>query len=837
MTYVNALTRSAHAMSGLAHGGIGAGALELRQDGVFHVWTAMNNAPLFGGARFPAEAEQEGLFFVVRWREPDNTPRFRVLQIPRGINYSGTDLQPYMFRWIEPVARIDYEARHPFTRLVCSDPAMPFVVEVDVWHPFVPHDVEASSIPGFYVDLRLRSTSATPVDVLVLGCMRHQVACDVVERRYAASVQQDAGQTVMDFTVEGVDPRHDTNGHFALTMLGAPAAISYDVGWSGRHQFWEPLLFADRLKNICTPDRQNSDDKERGIRKATWPCLGALAATHRLAGIGAEARQGFVVSWHFPNAYSDLTKKQKQQGVKPTDRRFEGHAYTARFADARAVASHLTAQRSDLEGRTRAFQRAFYDSSLPPTVLDQINSQLNTFATSCWYTASGDFGVQEGITAEQSWGPLTTTDVAMYGSVAVQALFPQLDRAQWAVHRRLQHASGDIEHGIGRNFGAGDGAAEEVHSRVDLAIQFAVQVLRHALAADDRAYLAEMWPSVQKALAYTAEHRDEDHDGVPEIHGRASSYDNFAMYGVASYIASQWVAGLRYAVAAAERLGDTAARTRWAALAERAAAVYESRLWTGTHYRLHAGEGEHASDDACLSDQLIGQWAVEQAGLPAIADPAHVDAALRHIWRRNFRRSEGGLVNCSWPQCPGLRVVPDDVWFEQGNTFWSGVELGFAALLLHRGLADQAFALIEAVDRRYREAGLYFDHIEWGGHYFRALSAWGILHGAAGLGIASGTWRINPALDAGSLRFCITPPTGYGHLARERRDGVTTWTLAPAVGRFGFTVLDLPADGGTTVTCTGAPAPQVAISQGRLRLTWPQGVSLPAGSTLALAVR
>jgi uncharacterized protein (DUF608 family) len=309
------------------------------------------------------------------------------------------------------------------------------------------------------------------------------------------------------------------------------------------------------------------------------------------------------------------------------------------------------------------------------------------------------------------------------------------------------------------------------------------------------------------------------------------------MYGVASYIASQWVAALRYAVAAAERLGDTAARTRWSALADRAAAIYEQRLWTGTHYRLHAGEGQHPGDDACLSDQLIGQWAVEQAGLPAIADQAHVDAALRHIWRRNFRRSEGGLVNCSWPQFPGLRPVPDDVWFEQGNTFWSGVELGFASLLLHRGMADRAFALIEAVDHRYREAGLYFDHIEWGGHYFRAMSAWGILHGAAGLGIASGTWRLNPALDSGSLRLCITPPTGYGHLARERRDGVTTWKLAPMVGTFAFTTLDLPAASGTQVTCTGAPAPQVVVAGDRLRLTWPQGVTIAAGATLALAVR
>jgi hypothetical protein len=55
---------------------------------------------------------------------------------------------------------------------------------------------------------------------------------------------------------------------------------------------------------------------------------------------------------------------------------------------------------------------------------------------------------------------------------------------------------------------------------------------------------------------------------------------------------------------------------------------------------------------------------------------------LRYIWQRNFLKGDG-LCNCRWPGDQWLHPVPETCWFDQANTFWTGVELGFAGLLLY----------------------------------------------------------------------------------------------------------------------------------------------------------
>jgi uncharacterized protein (DUF608 family) len=225
------------------------------------------------------------------------------------------------------------------------------------------------------------------------------------------------------------------------------------------------------------------------------------------------------------------------------------------------------------------------------------------------------------MTAEKPWGPLATVDVSMYGSIMVAALFPELDAATWRAHKRIQFTNGDVAHGLDRNFGAGD-TQEGVKSRLDLAPQYVIQSLRHYFLTGDRAYLDEFWPSAKRAVEYTLTQRDHDGDGLPEMDGSGSSYDNFPMYGSASYIISQWIAALQYAVAAAEVSGDTAAAERYRAALAKARAGYETKLWNGRYFVLYNDKGgKHGGhDDGCLSDQMIGQWALHQCGLGDIAD-------------------------------------------------------------------------------------------------------------------------------------------------------------------------------------------------------------------------
>ena len=152
-------------------------------------------------------------------------------------------------------------------------------------------------------------------------------------------------------------------------------------------------------------------------------------------------------------------------------------------------------------GKRGLFHDTFYASTVETCVLDQVNSQLNTFRTSTWLTKAGDFGVLEGLSPTQKYAGLATTDVAMYGAVAAAALFPQLDRAMLQAHRRLQNENGSVVHSIDQNFSDPD-PNEASGLRLDMPAQYVYMVLRAYFWSGDKDYLREMWPSVQAALEY-----------------------------------------------------------------------------------------------------------------------------------------------------------------------------------------------------------------------------------------------------------------------------------------------------------------------------------------------
>ncbi len=770
--------------SGPALGGIGAGSIELRKDGIFRNWTIFNNMPLFGGPRLEVQ-DDESLFFMVRWQEPGEHPQLRLLQIMSDKPHpAGIQLQFYTFRWVQSVAEVEMTTRWPISTLKFTDPDMPFEIEMDAFTPFIPHNVKDSALPGAYFHFTLTPKKKRPCEVLLIATLKNMVGYANPKHSYAGGQASGEKWQGFRFSAEHIADNDPSNGQMVLAAEGSEG-ISHHLGWSHRHIFHEPLLHNNQLQNIDQIAEQNKDDEEAGHKVATHPCFGSIAKRLELSGKKKEAvSQAFALSWFFPNAYADATKKQKQTG-KEEPTRLEGHYYANHFKNAQEVADYLVNERPRLDGETRGFINAFYDSTLPEPVLNVVNAQLNTFVTSAWLNKDGDFGVQEGLTEEANWGPLATVDVGMYGSIAAAALFPDLDRAIWEKHRELMDDKGEVAHGIGRNFAKTDGSHEGVKSRVDLNPQYVVQSVRHYFFNDDIQWLRNMWPSIRKAADYTLNQRDKDNDGLPEMAGSNSSYDNFPMFGPASYIASQWLSALAHAKAAAEDLGEADDAKRYGEAFEKARARFEEKLWNGKYFSLFNDEGgDHGGhDEGCLSDQIIGQWANHLAGLGDIADRKKLDAALDYVVKRNLIPGEG-LYNCRWPEDDWLHPVADSCWFDQSNTFWTGVELAFASFLAYENRTKDALALIEAVEKRYREDNRTWDHQEWGGHYFRPMSAWAIMHGFLGLAWKGEVAAFAPRIKGKSLRLVFTHPHGYGRYERESAKSKDTVTIHSLRGEF-----------------------------------------------------
>ena len=822
MTYTAHMSRQDRPRSGTALGGLGAGWVELGKDGIFTNWNIFNNSPHGTGEPFPM-APESMLFFIVRYEVEGEHPQMKLLQVDEGHMVAAILDHYYSFPWLTGVDRIEYEAAFPFVNMRFDDDEMPLEIEMEAFSPFIPHDVKNSALPAALFNFRVRSKIRKPVHVMLMASMHNGVGYDVQDKFHVTNVPRRRGYRLFELTEGGIDETQSSFGSQALASLSADS--THYVGWEATHPYYEVVIRSRKLPNYDDTAGRNKVHPKTGKLNAMYGLYGTIAVSKRLEGRGV-LDHGFVMGWHFPNLYN--------RGRT----RVEGHYYANFFKSAADVVDYVVKNRPDLRARSRQFADDFADSSAPSFVLEQVNSQLNTFFTSSWLTREKDFGIQEGMSPGRAYGPLATIDVSMYGAMSVAALFPELHQNMMRAHMRLQAPSGEIGHGINRDFRETD-IHEAVTGRLDLPSQYTLLTLLGYFWTGDRAYLKEVWPSVKSALDYVLRERDPNGDSLPDMAGAMCTYDNFAMFGAASYVSSLWLGALRAAVEAAGVLGDTEAAARYASVLVKARAAFEHKLWNGSYYRLYndAGGKRGDLDEGCLTDQAIGQWACDLAGLGGVVERPRLKQALRTICR--IARQPWGLVNCRWPDDGFLHPVPITCWHDQANTCWSGVELAFASFLIYEGMYHQGLGVIENVDARYRKAGMYFDHIEFGGHYYRPMSAWAIVNAMLGLTINGGAFGFDPHVPGDDLRLFFSFGGGTAHYERRVTRASEKIALRVRTGKLRARSLEfaLARKGAGKVSVKGAGRWKAEVAGGKLRIALPGGRSLRAGEAIEVTVR
>lgn len=829
MAIEQVMERDCRARSGLALGGIGAGWFELRADGVFCNWNIFNNAP--AGTGEPLSLPEDSmLFFVIRYQERGRRPQMKILQVDGGYEVATIPSHYYTYPWLTGVDRIEYRAAFPFITMRFSDAEMPLEVTLEAFSPFIPHDVKNSALPAALFNFSITSTAAAPVDVMLMASMRNGVGYDVPDRFFRTKVGRGRGYRLFEHSCGDMDPAHSSTGTQALASLAADS--TYYVGWEHRHPYYEHVIRNRDLPNFDDTAGRNIKDPKTGKVTIRTRLFSSIAVS-RVLKKNQALDHTFVATWHFPNLYN----KGRTH--------VEGHYYANFFDSAAGVARYVMRKRADLTDKTWAFHDDFYDSSLDTWVLDQVSSHLNTFRTSTWLTAEMNFGVQEGITPARSYGPLATTDVSLYGSVATAALFPELDRRMMQAHRRLQSAKGVIRHGIGNDFSTYD-RDEGVTGRLDLPSQYVIMALRAFFWSGDRRYLQEMWPSVKAALEYVLAYRDQNGDSLPDMCGSMCTYDNFPMYGAASYVSSCWLAALAAAVRAAGATKDPEAAERYSAVLDKAKAAFEQKLWNGRYYRLYNDVGGERGDldEGCLTDQIIGQWANHLSGLGDLFPKGRVRKALRSVLKMSYD-PHYGLLNCRWPDDEWLHDIDKNCWSDQANTCWTGVELAFASFLLYEGMWRRGIEIIRNVDRRYRKAGMYWDHQEFGGHYFRPMSAWAIVNAALGLTINDCCYGFAPKVPADDLKLFFAFGGGTAHYVRDLSGVGEKHAVEVGSGTFRCKELTLALVREdlrrATVRAGGRALPaasyEATFDGSSCRLAFSKGVAVKAGAALRVALR
>jgi len=887
--------RMAHA-SGIPLGGIGTGSVEIRPDGYFHEWQIFNL-----GQWAPQQPEccrtagpnlgPDALAFHVRTQQGRRPP------IMRRLGTRSDQHNLYSFTWLKSVREIEFQGRYPVADLTYHDDDLPVAVSARMFSPFIPHDSRTSGTPGFYAVFRVKNTTADPVEVSLLGMLQNPLAWGAEDRRLTNRIARQDGTTYLAMRTAARLGCEATLGSLCLAVTGGEAswiAGEFD-GYFHGHLVWggpyslaheaairefreagrlpsllgsrspaellrlteaeiDALPVAARKRLVaevcrypfarCVRDRILEVDRKAmtgsealatflkairirldalagGDRKAQRWGAGALAS--RLVLAPQEEREVvFTLAWHFPNHFSAKGPRL-------------GHMYENWFKDAEAVGRFLVANRAAHRAKACAFADALYDTTLDPVLADAWAGQLTTLPKCTWWTRSGDFAVWEGL----GCCGFHTTDITYQGSFNILALFPDLQKRQMTMGARFQRADGRVHHFFTPDLSAVDNGFD----RVDMNPQFVLLAARDYLWTGDRAYLKRLWPHIVRAMANTAE-LDADGDGLPDHDTRRNTYDAWNFFGTPSYIASLWLGALLAASRLADDLGQRRLAARWRRTLKKGAAAFDRKLWNGEYFSLWV-DGK-VRDECCMTDQIDGEWFTHLVGLGHVLPRERIRAALEAVMRYNFR-PEDGLINASYPPGRARRLSTYNNF--QALAPWTGIEYAIASMMLDFGLVGQGCAVVRHIHERYLRAGRFWNHVECGDHYYRAMSSWAILLAATGfkVDVPRGRVTLAPAIAAERVRAPWVSSSGWGTF--EQTAG--RFALACASGRLALRELRL------RMPCSAKPATQgeaepeakgfVASLGGRrlpatisrdgdlLVVRFRRSVAVAAGRTLALA--
>jgi uncharacterized protein (DUF608 family) len=536
----------------------------------------------------------------------------------------------------------------------------------------------------------------------------------------------------------------------------------------------------------------------------------ALASQVR-ARPGQEQTLRFALSWHFPYHYSPKGNVL-------------GHMYENWFADAEAVNRFLVEKQRELAPKVQAFSEALYDTTLDSAYPDAWAGQLTTLSKCTWWTKDGDFGVWEGL----GCCGFHTTDITYQGSFNILALYPDLQKKQMEMGARFQREDGRVHHFFVPDFSAVDNGFD----RVDMNQQFVLLACRDYLWTGDREYLQRLWPHIVRAMENTAR-LDADGDGLPDQDTRRNTYDAWNFFGTPSYIASLWVSALAAAERLAAEMGDAERGATWRELRRRAVAACEQKLWNGRYYRLCA-DGAN-SDETCMTDQVDGEWFTSVIGLGFSLPRERLVAAMRQVMALNFSH-ENGLVNATTPE--GCRRHMASWRNIQAMAPWTGIEYAMASLLLELGLHQEARAVVRCIHDRHLRAGRFWNHVECGDHYYRAMSSWAVLLSATGFRVDAprGRLEIAPAVPGKHFRAPWFSTTGWGVFSQ----GPNGLRLSCADGALEFSELELRLRSakvkarldGKVSECTARRE-----ASGRLVLKFAKPVRMRPGARLEIAAQ
>ncbi len=699
-------------------------------------------------------------------------------------------------------AEATFNTRFPFAVIDLDDHKIPLKVRVTGWSPFVPGDADNSSLPVAALEYQFENPTNQTIE----------------------AVYSFNSKNFMADQWDGVSEITRTKNGFLLTQLenkkkpwrrGTFAAFVDDPATKVNCAWFRGGWF-DFLTMAWKDVEEGNYYDKAPVTKVNQESGATIFVPFKL-NPGQKKTIKLMLCWYVPESDQrrgkDTETKQTcasgsscapNQACAPEAPLNYKPWYSGRFKNITQVADYWRDHYTALQNKSRQFSDCFYDTTLPPEVIEAVAANLTILKSpTVLRQTDGKLWAFEGSNNDRGCCAGSCTHVWNYAQ-AIPHLFPDLERSL----RQTEFNESQADDGMQQFRSALPIRTGVVpgykHAAADGQLGGIMKIYRDWRISGDTEWLKNIWPKVKQSLDYCIEAWDPQHNGVlSEPHH--NTYD-IEFWGPDGMCSSFYLGALKAAIEIGKALGDD--NPLYATLLKKGQKYVNNELYDGEYYyqkiqwkglrtpdptqtqtsdskeknsfpevlELIKKEGpRYQYGTGCLSDGVLGSWMARVCGLEEILDEKKIASHLKSVHKYNLRKNllehantqrpsyaagnEGGLLLCSWPK-GGQLSLP----FIYSNEVWTGIEYQVAAHLMMHGMIEQGLEIVRICRDRYDgRVRNPFDEYECGHWYARAMSSYAMLQALSGAryDAVEKVLYLKPAIK-GDFRSFLSTAFGYG---------------------------------------------------------------------------
>jgi hypothetical protein len=536
-------------------GGMGAGMICLEGAGALSHFSLRNKPEVFHEPCTFAAIAVKGSSPVARVLEGP-VPGWKLFGQPgTGNGAGGTSFGLPRFR------EARFRVRFPFATVTLRDKDVPLEVEITGWSPFEPGDADSASLPVAALEYRLTNKSSAAVEAVFSWSARNFMAA----RGNPDAVRSTPGGFVL-WGGPGKDRPHE-EGAFSATV--DDPAVKVNHAWF-RGGWFDPLTMA--WKDVAAGACYDRPPVAEGA-----PSPGATLFVPLTLAPGASKTIVLRLAWYAGQTSLRVGKDPQPSGAQVVPGSYRPW-YAGRFAGVGAVTAYWRDHYEELRRKTQRFSECFYDTTLPPEVIDAAAANLTILKSpTVMRQADGRLWSWEGCGDSDGCCAGSCTHVWNYAQ-AIAHLFPALERT--LRETEFGPSQDDRGHQQFRSALPIRPVAHDFHAAADGQLGGIMKVHREWRISGDTEWLRRLWPKVKASLDYCIREWDPGHKGwLEEPHH--NTYD-IEFWGPDGMCTSFYLGALKAAVLMGKALGEDIAE--YSTILEKGLRRMEQELFDGDYF-------------------------------------------------------------------------------------------------------------------------------------------------------------------------------------------------------------------------------------------------------------